>query len=137
MEHRYSNRIRVELAAAVYYETLDCFAVRILNMGTRGALLDAGGRCLPLNALISVAPRLEGYSGDERQLLHAIVVRNDKNGIGVEFIEPEGYAAGVLTLLVADARRTGFPARDRPTAAVLRLPGPRHNRAVAETRAQV
>ncbi|MBI3898893.1 MAG: PilZ domain-containing protein [Gammaproteobacteria bacterium] len=118
MEHRYNVRIPVTGDINVYFQPAGWLSAGIIDMSTGGASLALHQGAVPLYAPISVALRFDRSNASEWFQLRAMVVRAQKNVIGIMYLEQDNYTARALGRLLEEGSRIPPLARRRETVMV-------------------
>jgi len=116
MEHRYSSRITVAGDVGIYRQAAGWAAARLINMSTGGALLALDQNTLRPLTPITVVLGFQNGGESEWQTLRAMVVRNGRDGVGIEYLDDDRRCAHTLCRLIEDGCRSPFLSRGRALA---------------------
>ena len=115
MDHRWGQRVAVDLAVQLLCHPRTIAVGRLMNVSVSGAFVRTG--VVPaLLAPVRIVGFLSETEGTRREAIEGYVVRRERDGFGIEWFELA--PAGICRFLVADVGLRAFdddyaPARSR------------------------
>jgi hypothetical protein len=119
MDHRWGQRVAVDLAVQLLCHPRTIAVGRLMNVSVSGAFVRTG--LVPaLLAPVRILGFLSEHEGMRREAIEGYVVRRERGGFGIEWFELA--PAGICRFLLASAQLPAFeddyaPARSRVTRA--------------------
>ena len=102
MEHRWGRRIAASVDVRVFADPASAGWGRLRDVSISGGFIETALKIPTLSTLCLTVPATS-YRG--ASIVHAIVVRNDVDGVGVEWFDSDSGIADLMHELAPDFRR--------------------------------
>ena len=100
MEHRRSDRHKIQVQARVANRRLGTFFGEVIELSTQGAFVASPQAPLPPNAPVTITLEANQYGPRLNMKIRAMVVHNTNAGFGIQFEEMEPSQQRVLNRFV-------------------------------------
>lgn len=112
MEHRWSERKHLAARVTVHSRMYRAFVATLRDLSLGGAFVETAGRCLPVNEPLVLSLILGDDEHRTYHRLHAMVVRAERDGSGLMYLDADTAKLGELRAVLDALPAAGVAVRE-------------------------